>query len=540
MAHKLVGIALLLTLLMSCASQTKPQTDSKWLDAPVAEQVAAIKRGELTSEGLVTGYLARIESLDKSGPTLNSILRLNANALAEAQKRDAALANGETPGPLHGIPVLLKDNIETLDMPTTAGSLALLDNVTRRDSPLVASLRKAGAIILGKTNLSEWANFRSEASISGWSAVGGLTRNPHMLSRSACGSSSGSGAAMAAGLASLAVGTETNGSIICPSAMNGIVGFKPTVGLIPRTHIVPISATQDTAGPMARSVGDAALMASVMAATDASDEVTLDTARPDSQSLLSLSGDITGLKIGVVRYRQGDNPQIIGAVDNAIQLLRTQGASVVEIAQFEQPKDFWEKSYLVLLAEFKTTINDYLFSSPARLPVRNLNELIGFNKTSKREMQLFDQSIFVQAAATEGMAGSDYQQALADIRMATRSQGIDKLLADYDVDVLIAPSNNPAFLIDAVYGDSAPKGFIGIGYLAAIAGYPHLTVPLTSVKGLPVGLSIIGGRWQDAKVLNAGLVFEQVSQFRLAPAFVPTGFDSAAMAGTALPYKAPQ
>ena len=538
MKQRLLSI-LLVCFVVSCATQTQPVVDNKWLDAPVAQQVAAMKRGELTAEALVAGYLARIESIDKSGPTINSILLVNPNAMAEAKAKDAALASGEATGPLHGIPVLLKDNIETRDMPTTAGSLALLNNDTRRDSPLVASLRAAGAIILGKTNLSEWANFRSEGSISGWSAVGGLTRNPHVLSRTACGSSSGSGAAVAAGLASLAVGTETNGSIICPSSMNGIVGFKPTVGLIPRTHIVPISVTQDTAGPMARSVADAALMASVMAGQDEQDDATKAEARPEASALAAVNGNIQGLKIGVMRYRQGNNPAIIEAVDEAVEKLTALGAQVVEIDNLEQPEDFWTKSYLVLLAEFKTTLNDYLLSSPADLPVANLDELIGFNRTSKREMQLFDQSIFEKSAATEGMAGEDYQQALALVRSATREQGIDKLLNEYDVDVLVGPSNNPAFLIDAVYGDNAPEGYVGVGYLAAIAGYPHITVPLTTVKELPVGLSVIGGQWQDAQVLNTGLAFERANQFIATPAFLPNRLQAESVNGIQSPYQKP-
>ena len=538
MKQRLISI-LLVCFVVSCATQTQPVFDNKWLDAPVSQQVAAIKSGELTAEALVSGYLARIESIDKSGPSINSVLLVNPNALAEAKAKDAALASGNPTGPLHGIPVLLKDNIETRDMPTTAGSLALLNNNTRRDSPLVASLREAGAIILGKTNLSEWANFRSEDSISGWSAVGGLTRNPHVLSRTACGSSSGSGAAMAAGLASLAVGTETNGSIICPSSMNGIVGFKPTVGLIPRTHIVPISVTQDTAGPMARSVEDAALMASVMAGQDEHDKATLAGARPDAGMLAGVNGDIQGLRVGVMRYRQGNNPAIIAAFDEAVAKLTALGAQVVDIESLEQPDDFWEKSYLVLLAEFKTTLNEYLLSSPASLPVANLDELIGFNRTSTREMQLFDQSIFEKSAATEGMAGEDYQQALAVVRTATREQGIDKLLSEYNVDVLVGPSNNPAFLIDAVYGDNAPSGYVGVGYLAAIAGYPHITVPLTTVRDLPVGLSVIGGQWQDAQVLNTGLAFEWANQFIATPAFLPNRLEAASVKGIASPYQPP-
>ncbi|MDC8829401.1 amidase [Alteromonas gilva] len=534
MWQKLTGIVLLIGV-VSCGTQQPPSIDSKWLDMPAVQQAAAIKNGQISAEELVAGYLARIDALDNQGPNINSILRLNPDAMSDARARDAAIARGEPLGPLHGIPVLLKDNIETNDMPTTAGSLALLNNDTLRDSPLVAQLRAAGAIILGKTNLSEWANFRSEDSISGWSAVGGLTRNPHILSRTACGSSSGSGAAMAAGFASLAVGTETNGSVICPSSMNGIVGFKPTVGLIPRTHIVPISVTQDTAGPMTRSVKDAALMTSVMATTDPSDKATQSASRPSAQTLAALDGDISGLKIGVMRDSQGQDQAIIDAFNDSLAKLTAQGAELVDIESLSLPDDFGKHSYFVLLAEFKSTLNEYLESSPAPLAVRSLQALIDFNAASERELQLFDQSIFAKSQATDGLQDEEYATALQTVRTATRDNGIDKLLKEYDVDVLVAPTNNPAFIIDSVYGDHAPAGFIGIGYLAAIAGYPHITVPMTSVRDLPVGFSIVGGQWQDARVLNVGYAFEKSNKFIKKPGFYPTRFE--ALKNSALPYR---
>lgn len=535
-----LGGLLLLLWVSSCAMQEQMVFDEKWLDVSVAEQVQAIKTGQITSEQLVSAYLDRISAIDDNGPAINSILALNPNALAEARNRDLSLKEGKAPGLLHGIPVLLKDNIETADQPTTAGSLALIANDTRRDAPLVANLRKAGAVILGKTNLSEWANFRSEDSISGWSAVGGLTRNPHVLSRTACGSSSGSGAAMAVGLASLAVGTETNGSVICPSSMNGIVGFKPTVGLISRTHVVPISVTQDTAGPMTRSVKDAALMASVMASVDENDEATIDSSRPEAAELTNLNGDIKRMRIGVMRYRQGNNAAVIAAFDKGLEKLKSLGAELVEITDMEQPKDYWQQSYFVLLAEFKTTLNQYLLSSPANLPVRNLGELIGFNRASKAELQLFDQRIFELSEATEGMQDERYEVALNTVREASRTNGIDKLLHDYDVEVLVAPSNNPAFLIDAVYGDNAPAGYAGVGYLAAIAGYPHITVPLANVKDLPVGFSVMSGKWQDAKVLNVGYAFEQANQHLSKPQFYHSRFDEKALHSAEVGYSKAQ
>lgn len=510
---------------------TTSQATLAWLDASAQAQAQAIANSQLNSADLVQGYLTRIEQVDGK---INSILRLNPHALDEAKKLDALRDKGDILGPLHGIPVLVKDNIETKELPTTAGSIALLNNNTHRDAPIIAQLRAAGAIILGKTNLSEWANFRSESSISGWSAVGGLTRNPHMLNRSACGSSSGSGAAMAARLSSLAIGSETNGSIICPSAMNGIVGFKPTVGLLSRTHIVPISSTQDTAGPMVQTVVDAALMADVMASVDPNDVATQSDARP-TMSLIPTSADLNGMTIGVARFAQGDNPDIVAAFNASLAYLEQQGATLVDIEAFSLESEFWGHSYHVLLAEFKDTIADYLHSSPADIPARDLASLIALHKQSERELSLFDVSIFEKAQATEGTTGEQYQTALAYVRNATRTEGLDKLLADNQVDVIVAPSNNPAFMIDAVYGDHSPVGFLGIGYLAAIAGYPHVTIPMGKVSGLPVGFSVLGGQWQDAKVLQVGYGLEQAREVDMTPHFWSSRFDDPELNAPAQP-----
>ena len=499
-----------------------------WLDKSALEQAQAIAAGELSSEALVKGYLARIEKLDGD---VNSILALNPNAIEEARAADLARKNRMRKGPLFGIPVLLKDNIETSELPTTAGAMALVDNDTKRDAPIVARLKAAGAIVLGKTNLSEWANFRSESSISGWSAVGGLTRNPHMLSRSACGSSSGSGAAMALRLASLAVGTETNGSIICPSSMNGIVGFKPTVGLLSRTHIVPISYTQDTAGPMTANVNDAWLMASIMAGVDTQDSATKDASKhmlnAPQQSMLAT--DLKGVRVGVVRYRQGDNPHVLSTYEKALNSLTAAGAELVEISDFKQPESFWADSYQVLLSEFHYTLNEYLEGSPADIPVRSLSELITYNQASSRELALFNQDIFEKAVNTDDINSPEYASALALVRETARDKGIDGLMAQHKVDVLVAPSNSPAFLIDGVYGDHSPMGFIGIGYLAAIAGYPHLTVPAGEVKNLPVGISFIGKQWDDEKVLRIGSIFQAKHGAYIKPGLLPSRLHNPAL-----------
>lgn len=520
----------------ACVSHSTPSNSNQanetqyYLGKPAHQQAQAIASGEITSAALVKGYLARIEQLDGK---VNSVLSVNPNALEEANAIDKQLANGKTLGPLAGIPVLLKDNIESDELPTTAGSMALLNNNTGRNAPIVAKLKAAGAIVLGKTNLSEWANFRSESSISGWSAVGGLTRNPHMLSRSACGSSSGSGAAMSLRLASLAVGTETNGSIICPASINGVVGFKPTVGLLSRTHIVPISFSQDTAGPMTSSVQDAWLMASVMAGADKNDSATknADDHLLEIPSSSLLATDLKGKRIGVVRYRQGDNPHVLAVYEKALKQLEASGATLVDISDFSQPDSFWADSYNVLLSEFHHSINEYLSNSPASLPAKNLSELIEFNQATPRELALFDQDIFEKSLASYAIDSDEYKRALRLIRDTAGENGIDALLSKHNVDVLVAPSNSPSFLIDGVYGDHSPVGFIGIGYLAAIAGYPHLTVPAGQVKDLPVGISFIGGKWQDKKVLEIGSIFEAKHGFFIKPGLLPTRFDNPRLKG---------
>ena len=520
----------------ACVSHSTPSNSNQanetqyYLGKPAHQQAQAIASGEITSAALVKGYLARIEQLDGK---VNSVLSVNPNALEEANAIDKQLANGKTLGPLAGIPVLLKDNIESDELPTTAGSMGLLNNKTGRNAPIVAKLKAAGAIVLGKTNLSEWANFRSESSISGWSAVGGLTRNPHMLSRSACGSSSGSGAAMSLRLASLAVGTETNGSIICPASINGVVGFKPTVGLLSRTHIVPISLSQDTAGPMTSSVQDAWLMASVMAGADKNDSATknADDYLLEIPSSSLLATDLKGKRIGVVRYRQGDNPHVLAVYEKALKQLEASGATLVDISDFSQPDSFWADSYNVLLSEFHHSINEYLSNSPASLPAKNLSELIEFNQATPRELALFDQDIFEKSLASSAIDSDEYKRALRLIRDTAGENGIDALLSKHNVDVLVAPSNSPSFLIDGVYGDHSPVGFIGIGYLAAIAGYPHLTVPAGQVKDLPVGISFIGGKWQDKKVLEIGSIFEAKHGFFIKPGLLPTRFDNPRLKG---------
>ena len=531
----------LLVFLAGCStvSQKGPPPAPPAMTA--AELAAGIRAGTLTAEAAVRTYLERIAAYDRRGPMIQSVLALNPDALAEARVLDAEARAGTIRGALHGVPVLVKDNIETKELPTTAGSLALIDNDTGRDAPIVARLRAEGAIILGKTNLSEWANFRSETSISGWSGVGGQTRNPHSLDRSACGSSSGSGAAVAAQLAPLAIGTETNGSIICPAAMTGIVGFKPTVGLLSRSRIVPISSTQDTAGPMTRTVRDAALMLTAMAGGDPADAAT---ARADGLKAdygAALDGGIHGMRIGVLRWAEGDRPAVSAAFQEALTALEARGAVLVDIAEYTPPEGLSDDALIVLLTEFKATLNAYLAEAAPAVTTRTLTDLIAFNEANAaREMALFDQSLFTGSEVTGGYQDPAYVAARDAILKATREDGIDRLLAEHDVRVLVMPSRPPAFLIDAVYGDSYPDGPIGAGWLAAMAGYPILTVPMGDDRGLPIGLGIMGTGWDDATVLAVGHAYEQASGKITTPAFVSGPFAMPATAAAMRPHNGDQ
>ena len=473
---------------------------------------AALDADEMTAVDLVRAYQARIETIDRAGPTLQAVLTLNPNALSDAADSDARRAAGEAFGPLDGVPILLKDNIETLDpIATTAGALALKDNVTGRDSPLVAGLRAEGAIILGKTNLSQWANFRSNNSMSGWSALGGQVRNPHMLDRNPCGSSSGSGAAAAASLAAGTVGTETNGSVICPSNVNGIVGFKPTVGLVAQDHIIPISSSQDTAGPMTKSVKGAAMMLNAMA-TGA--------AKTDYVAGLD-AGSLAGQRVGVMRFAQGSNADILEPFEAALAALEAQGATLVEIDTFSpNAENYWGDALSVLQYEFKHTLNEYLATTPDSVTTRTLAELIAFNTANAEiELALFDQSIFDASEAKGPITDADYLRAAAAVQTASGANGIDKLMAENDVAMLVSPSGPLSPRVDPVNGDVWPD-WAGAGYLAAIAGYPHITVPMGEVHGVPIGFSIMGAKDADADILSWGYAYEQATNLRAEPQYL--------------------
>jgi amidase len=449
-------------------------------------------------------YVARIESIDRAGPRLNSVIAINPDWQAQAKALDAESARSA----IHGRAILIKDNIETADrMATTAGSLALKDNVTGRDATLVARLRKNGALILGKTNLSEWANIRSNRSMSGWSAVGGIVRNPYALDRTACGSSSGSVAAVAAGLAWAAIGTETDGSVVCPASINGLVGLKPTVGLVSRTHVVPISHSQDTPGPMTRTVRDAAQVLTVIAGSDPADAATLEADKRKTDYAAALTGTVKGLRIGVLRGATGGNPGVIAAFERAIAVLKAQGAVLVDIAKVDAPKGLGEAEGVVLYTEFKTDLNAYLATTPPAVKTRTLADVIVFNSANAaREMPFFGQETFIEAQATKGLTDPAYLKALATSRGGARAT-LTRLMTANNVTMLIAPTYGPAWLTDPVHGDQyeGPSA----SSLPAMAGFPHLTVPMGQVLGLPVGLSFVGPAWSEAALLNAGDAFEK-------------------------------
>ncbi len=478
--------------------------------------------GRHTSASLTALYLERIAQIDKSGPSINSVIELNPEAVTIARGLDSERKGGSTRGPLHGIPILLKDNIDTGDaMKTSAGSLALAGSSAPNDAFLVQRLRRAGAVILGKTNLSEWANFRSSRSTSGWSGRGGLTRNPYALDRNPCGSSSGSGAAIAANLAAVAVGTETDGSIVCPSSSCGLVGLKPTVGLVSRSGVIPISATQDTAGPMTRTVTDAAILLGAMTGTDSRDAATTASATriaPDYTAFLTADG-LSGARIGVLRQTFGFHKGVDGIMDAALAALRDAGAIMVDPANLATYGKFDAAEFEVLLYEFKDGVERYLATRPD-VSHRTLADLIAFNQANaEKEMPFFGQELFEQAEKKGSLKTAAYRKARETCRRLSRAEGIDATMAKHRLDALIAPTGGPAWTTDLVNGDH----FIGgSSSPAAVAGYPTITVPAGFEHGLPIGLSFIGLRWQEGKLLRLAYGFEQATKSRRAPAFRPT------------------
>lgn len=484
----------------------------------IAELQARLTSGRVTSRQLVQQYTARIRDLDRRY-ALGHVLEVNPDAPRIADDLDRERSEGRVRGPLHGIPILIKDNIATADrMETTAGSLALLGARPPRDSFVVRRLREAGAIILGKTNLSEWANFRSTRSVSGWSARGGQTRNPYALDRNPSGSSSGSAVAAAVSSCAAAVGTETNGSIISPSSVCGVVGVKPTVGLVSRSGIIPIAHSQDTAGPLTRTVADAAALLAAMAGADADDDATA--AAPAAAADYSRSLDPEGLRearLGVLRPAFAA-PKVLELYERALRLLRERGAELVDPVTVSTQGQLQGTTQL-LLFEFKTDIERYLAEWAPGSPVRNLDDLIAFNiREAAREMRYFGQELFEQAARVGPLSSPEYTQLRDRLRRLTREEGIDAVMSEHRLDALISPSTGPARPTDLVGGDA---GIGGNSTLAAVAGYPHITVPMGQVHGLPVGLSFFGRAWSEPALLRLAFAYEQASRERRAPRFLP-------------------
>lgn len=504
---------------------SRPRQDGAFelAELTIAELASGLNSGRWSVRGLAEQYLGRIEALDRRGPHLGAVIELNPDARSNAESLDRELRAGKSRGPLHGIPILVKDNIEIAGrMMTTAGSLALEGNYARQDAPIAARLRAAGALILGKTNLSEWANFRSSRSVSGWSGRGGQTRNPYALDRNPSGSSSGSGAATAANLCAAAVGTETDGSIVSPSSLNGLVGIKPTVGLLSRTGIIPISKTQDTAGPMTRNVRDAALLLSVMAGVDPSDAATHDAAahiQPDYTRFLDPNG-LKGARIGVARKMFTNNPEVTKLIEGALDAMKKAGAEIIDPADLPSHGQIGNAEYQVLCYEFKDGLNAYLGKLGPSAKVHSLADAIAFNqRNSDWEMPFFGQEDFELCQKKGPLTDKDYLDALAKCRKLSRDEGIDAAVAKYKLDAIVAPTSGPAWLIDYVNGD-ADVG--GCSPAAAVAGYPHITVPAGLVWRLPVGISFFGPAWSEPALLKIAYAYEQLTKARRAPRFLPT------------------
>ena len=495
--------------------------DFALLEATVTDLQNMMEEGTRTAKDITQLYLDRIAAIDDAGPGLNTVIEINPDALSIAETLDKERAEGKVRGPLHGIPIIIKDNIDTADkMQTTAGALVMAGNVAEKDAYIVAQMREAGAIVLGKANLSEWANFRSTRSSSGWSSRGGQTKNPYVLDRNPCGSSSGSGAAVSANLCAIAIGTETNGSIVCPSNANGVVGIKPTVGLWSRSGIIPISATQDTAGPMARTVRDAAILLGSLTGVDPADAKTTNSrgrSFEDYTQFLDARG-LKGARIGVMREMMGFHEEVDRIMEEAFGAMREQGAEVIDLDSPREWQGLGNAGYNVLLYEFKDGVNAYLKNANPDSKVKTLAEIIAWNKAHEDEaMPYFKQEILVSAEEKGDLDTPEYQEAVAKTVSQSR-RGIERLMRENELDAIVAPTGGPAWTTDVINGD---KFGGGSSSPAARAGYPNITVPAGFVAGLPVGLSFFGEAYSEPGLLKVAYAFEQATQRRRTPQFKP-------------------
>lgn len=515
--------AILLATLLSCNQRTVKKElvpEFRFEEYTIAQLQEGYANGDFTITDVVQAYLDRIQAIDDNGPMLNAIIETNPDALAIAAQLDLELKEGKKRGPMHGVPVLLKDNIDTHDqMATTAGSRALAGSHPLQDSYIAMKLREAGAVIIGKANLSEWANFRGNLSSSGWSGVGGQTKNPYVLDRNPCGSSSGSGVAVSANLTMIAIGTETNGSIVCPSTANGIVGIKPTVGLLSRSGIVPISFTQDTPGPMGRTVSDAATALGAMTGIDPADSKT---AVSEGKYLTDYTaflkeGGLKGKRLGWFTSARGTHFKVDTLMQHAVNYLRSQGAEVIEIDNIYD-REVGSLSFQVMLYEFKDGLNKYFASLGENAPVKSVEELIEFNKNDSVELRYYDQELLIEAQKKGDLTSKEYIDALEKMNRLVREEGIDKVMKEHNLDAFIAPTGSPAWKTDLVNGDSYT---VSSSSPAAVAGYPNITVPMGFVDGLPVGISFFGRAWSEPLLLEIAYSYEQGTKFRKAPQFIP-------------------
>ena len=516
------GSVLALSGVAACTAETTSTedevvlTDFELNETTVEELQKKMETGALSAESICKLYLDRIAKVD---PLLKSVIELNPDAMEIARGLDEERMNGKIRGPLHGIPIMIKDNIDTGDkMMTTAGSLALAGNVVEKDAFIVKKLRDAGAVLLGKTNLSEWANFRSNNSSSGWSGRGGQVRNPYYLDRSPCGSSSGTGAAVSANLCTIGIGTETNGSIVCPSGINGLVGIKPTLGLWSRQGIIPIAHSQDTAGPMCRNVSDAATLLGALAEFDPNDAEThieKQAIPGDYTSFLNADG-LKGKRIGIASQMLPSDKRVKALFDEAVADLKAQGAEVIEDVKFDHNREWGSPSYQVLLYEFKADLNKYLAEHP-KAPSRTMAEIIEFNKANaEKEMPWFGQEIFETAVEKGDLKTEEYLEALKNSKLFAGKEGIDKVMEEHNLDAIIAQTNGPAWTIDWLNGDHFSGGSSSP---AAISGYPNITVPMGFVKGLPIGISFFGKAWSEGKLIEIAYAYEQATKHRKTPEF---------------------
>ena len=517
--------ALLIVITVSCnREQGKKSTapeQFRFEEYTIAQLQEGYSNGDFTVTEVVQAYLDRIGAIDDSGPTLNAVIETNPDALAIAAQLDQELKDGKKRGPMHGVPVLLKDNIDTHDqMATTAGSRALAGSHPLQDSYVAMKLREAGAVIIGKANLSEWANCRGNLSSSGWSGVGGQTRNPYVLDRNPCGSSSGSGVAVSANLTMIAIGTETNGSIVCPSTANGIVGIKPTVGLLSRSGIVPISFTQDTPGPMARTVADAATALGALTGVDPNDSKT---AASEGKFLTDYTpflkeGGLKGKRLGWFTSGRGTHFKVDTLMQHAVNYLRSQGAEVIEIDNIYD-REVGSLSFQVLLWEFKDGLNKYFASLGENAPVKSMEDLIAFNNRDTIEMLYYDQELVLEAQKKGDVTSPEFREILAKMNRLVREEGIDRVMKEQNLDAFIAPTGSPAWKTDLVNGDSYT---VSSSSPAAIAGYPNITVPMGYVDGLPVGISFFGRAWSEPLLIEIAYSYEQGTKYRKAPQFMPS------------------